>query len=87
MEQILHGLPFVFIYLDIIQHVQRSGREGCGGSFLPPPFRGLVINDEKCECAVPEVQLLGQHTTTRRISPLQERAVATQNHPKPATVR
>jgi hypothetical protein len=65
----------------------RSGREGCGGSFPPPPFRGQVINEEKCKCAVPEVQLLGQHTTTWRISPLQERSVATQNHPKPATVR
>ncbi len=59
----------------------------CGGSFPPPPVCWPVINGEKCEFAVQEVQFLGHHVTEEGIRPLPDRVAAVQDHPKPSTVR
>jgi hypothetical protein len=48
---------------------------------------GLVINEEKCEFAVTEVQFLGHHVTAEGIRPLPDRMAAIQDHPRPTTVK
>jgi hypothetical protein len=48
---------------------------------------GLVINGEKCEFAVREVQFLGHHFTAEGLRPLPDRVAAIQDHPRPSTVK
>jgi hypothetical protein len=48
---------------------------------------GLVINGEKCEFAVREVQFFGHHVTAEGIRPLPDRVAAIQDHPRPSTVK
>jgi hypothetical protein len=75
------GLPFVFVYLDDIivanksmeQH-QRDVEE----VYCHLQTAGLVINEEKCEFAVTEVQFLGPHVTSEGIRPLPDRVAAIQ---------
>ncbi len=38
----------------------------------------MVINREKCECDVPEVQFLGHYVTAEGIMPLEEKLAAIQ---------
>jgi transposase InsO family protein len=90
MDRVLAGLPMVFVYLDdiIVASISMEQHQ----LHVEEVFRrlrsaGLVINKEKCEFAVPEVQFLGHHVTAGGILPLPEKVVAIQEHPKPGTVK
>jgi transposase InsO family protein len=47
---------------------------------------GLVINAEKCQFGVSQINYLGHHITATGISPLQDRLTAIRRHPQPKTV-
>ena len=54
---------------------------------MPPPNRRLVINLEKCEFAIPEVDFLGHPVTASGFSPLPAQVTAIQNYPRPSVVK
>ncbi len=90
MDRVLAGLPFVFIYLDDIIVASKSSEQhekDVEEVFCRLRSAGLVINGEKCEFAVGEVQFFGHHVTEEGIRRLLDRVAAVQNHPKPSTVK
>jgi hypothetical protein len=90
MDRVLAGLPFVYVYLDDIIVAIKSmeqHQKDVEEVFIRLQTAGLVINEEKCEFAVPEVQFLGHHVTSESIWPLPDRAEAVQDHPKPTNVK
>jgi hypothetical protein len=87
MDRVLAGLPFVFVYLDDIIVANKSLEQHEKEVFHRLRSAGLVINGEKCEFAVREVQFLGHHVTEEGIRSLPDRVAAVQDHPKPSTVR
>jgi len=48
---------------------------------------GLVLNTEKCQFAVKELDFLGHHVSSAGIAPLASRVAALQRHPRPGTVQ
>jgi len=48
---------------------------------------GLVLNGEKCEFGVQEVDFLGHHVTYEGILPLQDKVEGVLQHPKPTNVK
>jgi hypothetical protein len=90
MDRVLAGLPFVFVYLDdiiVASKTLEQHEKDVEEVFRRLRSAGLVINGEKCEFAVREVQFLGHHVTEEGIRPLPDRVAAVQNHPKPSTVK
>ena len=90
MDRVLAGLPMVFVYLDdiiIASSSMEDHQRDVEEVFRRLRAASLVINREKCEFAVPEVQFLGHHVTAEGIQPLQEKVTAVKEHPKPKTVK
>ncbi len=91
MDRVLARLSFVFIYLDDITVASKSmeqHQKDVEEVFCHLRTAGLVINGEKCEFAVPEVQFLGHHVTAEGIRPpLPDRVAAIQDNPRPTTVK
>jgi hypothetical protein len=48
---------------------------------------GLVINFEKCTCAVPEVDFLGHRVSASGFTPLPSRVATIQKYPWPGMVK
>ena len=44
---------------------------------------GLVVNTEKCELGVSELNFLGHHVSANGIAPMKERVTAIQDFPVP----
>jgi hypothetical protein len=90
MDQVLAGLPFIFVYLDDIIVASKSMEQH--QKDVEEVFRclltaGLVINEEKCEFEVPEVQFLGHHISAEGTRPILDRVRAVQDHPRPTSVK
>jgi len=90
MDRVMAGLPFVFVYLnDIIVASKSMEQHQRDVEEVSRCLRsaGLVINEEKCEFAVQEIQFLGHHVTSEGIRPLPDIVAAIQKHPKLTTVK
>jgi hypothetical protein len=89
MDDVMSGLSFCFIYLDDIlvasvdhqQHVQHL-RE----VFQRLQAHGLVINAEKCQFGVEQIDYLGHKVSATGVRPLQDRLTAIMKHPQPKNV-
>ena len=86
MDRILAGLPYVFVYLDDIlvaskthEDHRRHLEEVC--EILAA--NGLIVNQEKCELGVSELDFLGHRVTTEGIKPMPERVESIRAFPKP----
>jgi cleavage and polyadenylation specificity factor subunit 1 len=92
MDWVLVKLPIVFVYQDDIvlaskfleQHEKDVEEVFCS---LQSAGLVIIINGEKCEFAVQEVQFLGHHVTAEGIQPFPERVAEVRDHPKPSTVK
>jgi Reverse transcriptase (RNA-dependent DNA polymerase) len=90
MDDVMAGLSFCFIYLDDVlvaspdhvAHVQHL-RE----VLQRLQDHGLVINAEKCQFGVAEIDYLGHRISASGIRPLQDRLTAIRNYPQPKTVQ
>ena len=86
MDRIMAGLPYVFVYLDDVliasqtrEDHKRHLEEVC--EILAA--NGLIINAEKCELGVTELDFLGHRVTTSGIKPMPERVADIRAFPKP----
>ena len=90
MDDILCGLPFVFVYLDDVLIASRTHEEQVQHlQQVLTIFKqhGLVLNGEKCVLGASTVDYLGHKVTTEGISPLPDSVAAIKKFPQPATVQ
>ena len=86
MDRILSGLPYVFVYLDDILVASKS-REDHKRHLTEVldilAMNGLIVNREKCELGVRELDFLGHHVTSEGIKPMSERVAQIKSFPVP----
>ena len=90
MDTVLHGLNFVFVYLDDILVFSHSDKEHY--THLRQVFKrlqehGLVISPSKCQFGVSEIDFLGHRVNKFGVYPLQTKVQAIVDFPKPATTK
>lgn len=88
INQVVHGLDFVFAYVDDI--LVASATEEEHEKHLETLFArleefGLHVNKEKCVFNVPELIFLGHHISPEGIQPTTEKVHAIRNFPTPTT--
>ena len=86
MDQILAGLPYVFVYLDdiLIASKSREDHKRHLEEVLEIlQMNGLVVNREKCELGVKSLTFLGHLVTPKGIKPMPERVKEIRSFPAP----
>jgi len=78
MDQVLSGLPFLFVYIDDLLVASRSEEEHV--LHLREALRrfeahGLVLNGEKCVLGVKEVEYLRHGVSASGVRPLLEKVI------------
>ncbi|GBM25219.1 Transposon Ty3-G Gag-Pol polyprotein [Araneus ventricosus] len=90
MDNALQGLEFCFVYIDDLLIASSSLEEHLDNLkqvFDRLPKLGLVLNCEKCVCAVQNLSFLGLKIDKYGITPLPEKVEAISNFPRPKTVQ
>ena len=90
MDNLLHDLPFVFVYLDNIliasssfpQHLQHLRQLL---SILA--VNGILVNPTKCFFAKSSVDFLGHHVSSAGLTPLSSHVQAILDYPLPTSVK
>ena len=90
MDDILRGVPGVFVYIDDIlvatptlEEHDASLRE----TFQRLSHHGIIVNRHKCVLGVPQLVFLGHLITPEGIAPLPARVEAVRDYPLPSTDR
>ena len=89
MDNVLAGLDYTFVYLDDVlvaspSHEQHAVHLREVLSRLSE--HGLVLNAEKCQLGVPELDYLGHHVSASGIRPIVDRIAAIKEFPLPRDV-
>ena len=90
MDEVLRGLPFVFVYIDDIlissatieehyRHLQQV--------LTRLQNYGVVVNSAKCVLGAPRLRFLGHEVSAEGIKPLPDRVTAITEFPQPTTER
>ena len=90
LNKVLHGLDFIFVYIDDILIFSKDFDEHLKHlKLVLQRFReySLVVNAEKCIIAARELDFLGHHISQSGITPLIDKVSAIQNFQPPKTVR
>ena len=90
INQVLRGLPFVFVYLDDILIASKSvdeHKEHLRVIFKRLMDAGLRINASKCEFGVPTLEFLSHKITSEGILPSPERVEAIGSLPSPTSIK
>lgn len=90
MDTVLHGLSFIFVYLDdilVFSHSEVEHKDHLRQVFGRLKEHGLIISPTKCEFGVSEIDFLGHHVSRNGVVPLQKKVQAVIDFPKPATVK
>ena len=90
MDQVLQGIPSVYVYIDDVliasstheQHIQ-----DLKAVFTRLSAHGILINPNKCQFATPSLTFLGHHIDCHGISPVPEKVKAVNDFPQPQTQR
>ena len=90
MDQVLHGLPFAYDYIDDIlvasatkeDHLEHL-REVCRRLAA----NGIVINPNKCVLGADSLEFLGHQVDKHGIRPLEEKVDAVRHFPRPTSQR
>ena len=89
VDQVTHGLDFVYAYID--DFLIASATEAEHKEHLKQLFNRLnqydVINSAKCVFGAEEIIFLGYTVNKDGIKPVAERVEATRNFPKPNVIR
>lgn len=90
IDQVLHGLPFCFVYMDdllIASADEEEHLQHLRSVFHRLEEHGLVISLSKCKFMVPSVDFLGHHVDPDGIHPLPEKVQAIVDVSPPQTLR
>ncbi len=88
MDDVLGGLPHVFVYLDDVLVASRTHAEhqaDLRAVLQRLKGAGLVLNREKCVFSAASVEYLGYNISAEGLRPLQARVAAIRNFPEPTT--
>ena len=88
MDQMLHGLPFAYDYIDDILVASANPEEHL--HHLCEVCRrldthGIVVNPDKCDLGVPSLDFLGHRVDQHGIRPLKDKVEAIRQFPQPAS--
>ena len=90
MDTVLHGLNFIFVYLDdilVFSHSETEHKNHLCQVFGRLKEHGLIISSSKCEFGVSEIDFLGHHIDKNGVVPLKKKVQAVIDFPKPSTVK
>uniref|UniRef100_A0A1X7TF55 Integrase catalytic domain-containing protein n=1 Tax=Amphimedon queenslandica TaxID=400682 RepID=A0A1X7TF55_AMPQE len=88
IDDVLHGLPFCYAYIDDVLVASSTREEHISHlTAILTRFKkyGIVINSNKCVFANPSLSFLGYHIDQHGISPLEDKVHAICNYPQPTT--
>ena len=90
MDQVLRGLPFVYVYIDDVLIASATPAEYL--KHLQTVFKrltanGIVVNPNKCVFGVEELDFLGHHIDQKGITPLQGKVQTVLDFPQPTSQR
>jgi cleavage and polyadenylation specificity factor subunit 1 len=89
MDDVMSGLNFCFVYLDdvlVASADHRQHQQHLRTVFQRLQSHGLVINAEKCQFGVQQINYLGHRISPSGVKPLQDKLTAIKNHPQPKNV-
>ena len=89
MDEVLHGLPFVYAYIDDILIASKdatSHKQHLNEVLWRLIHYGFQINLDKCVFGSTHIDFLGHHTDANGIAPLPEKIKAIQEFPVPTTI-
>jgi len=90
MDEVLAGLPFLFIYIDdlLVASKDEAEHERHLREVLQRlEAHGLVLNSEKCVLGAKEVEYLGHVVSAAGVRPLLEKVAAIRNFPQPTNTK
>jgi len=90
MDQLFHGLDFVFVYIDdilVASPDMETHIRDLEVVFNKLRTHGLVLNLDKCVFARRQVDFLGHVISADGSAPLPSKVEAVNKHPQPATVK
>ena len=86
MDKILDGLPWAFVYLDdvlIASKTRSDHMDHLKQLFTIFSDNGLVVNKDKCELGVSQLDFLAHRVSAKGISPMKETVEKIVAFPKP----
>ena len=90
MDQVLHGIPSVYVYIDdvlIASSTPEQHLQDLKAVFTRLSAHGILINPNKCLFATSSLNFLGHHIDCHGISPVPEKVKAVNDYPQPHTQR
>ncbi len=90
MDEVLHGLPFCYVYIDDLLIASSSPEEHLQHLRLVLQRladHGILINVPKSLFGVPALDFLGHHVDATGIYPLEDKVQAIRDFPQPASIR
>ena len=90
MDQVLQGIPSVYVYIDdvlIASFTPEQHLQDLKAVFTRLSAHGILINPNKCLFAAPSLTFLGHHIDCHGISPVPEKVKAVTEFPLPQTQR
>ena len=90
MDDVLAGLEWAFCYMDDVLIASRNHQEHeehLREVFWRFELHGLVLNGEKCQLGMAELDYLGHHVSASGITPIKDKVAAINNFPRPDTVK
>ena len=90
INEVLHGLPFVYVYIDdllVASATQEEHLEHLRLVLERLQDHGILINAAKSTFGVPALDFLGHHVDATGIRPLAVRVQAIRDFPLPSTQR
>ena len=90
VNEVLRGLPFVFVYIDDVLIFSKSREEHMRYltlDFDRIKYFGLILNKDKCIFDVKEIVFLGHKVNREGVAPLESKVTAIQNFPRPSNMK
>ena len=90
MDQVLHGLPAVYVYIDdvlVASATTEQHLKDLRAVFERLAAHGIVINPNKCLFGVTSLNFLGHNIDCHGISPTPEKVQAIREYPQPQSQR
>ena len=89
MDNVLAGLDYTFVYLDdvlVASPDHKKHAEHLREVLARFSQHGLVLNAEKCQLGVNQLDYLGHRVSSSGIKPIADRVEAIRKFPQPKTV-
>ena len=90
VNEVLRGLPFVFVYIDdvlIFSKTREEHMKHLTFVFERLQYNVLNLNKDKCIFDVDEIVFLGHKGNRKEVAPLESKVTAIQNFPRPSNMK